>query len=142
MVEDYTGKTDMVLFGDDYVRFQNYMLLGSAVLICGCFKQRMYKNEFEFKITSITLAENIKRQLTKQLQLGLDVRVVQKEMVDFLEENLKKYPGSSTLKVVVTEPKNDWKIDLITINNGIEVNHELVAFLEDKPEIEVQVGLA
>ena len=139
VLEDYSGKTELVLFGDDYVRYNAYLQSGHAVMIVGTFRQRQYKPEYEFKVSSISLAENVKRQLTKQLQLEVDVRNVQKDMIDFLEENIKKYPGKSVLRVIVSEPKENLKANLVTLNTGIEMNADLISFLETKPEIEVQV---
>lgn len=139
VLEDYSGKTELVLFGDDFVRFQAFLMQGSAVLICGGFKQRMYKPEYEFKITSITLAENIKRQLTKQLQLEIDVRNLQDKVIRFFEQNLQANPGSSSVRFTVVEPKNEWKACLQTNGHGFEMNYEMVSFLEQSPEIEVKV---
>jgi DNA polymerase-3 subunit alpha len=141
MVEDYTGKTDMVLFGDDYVKFGHYLEPGMAVLICGSFRQRMYRNEMEFKVTSVLLAENIKRQLTKQVQLDIPARHIEPPVIDFLEANMQQYPGKAAMKVVVSEPKNNLKVSLTTLSTGIEKNHELVTFLEDKPQSDVQIVL-
>jgi DNA polymerase III subunit alpha len=128
-----------MLWGDDYVRFQSYLQQGQALLICGSFKQRYNKAEYEFKVTTISLAENIKRTLTKQLQLEMDARVVKKEMIDFLEKNIKTYPGKSGFKVIVSEPKNNWKVNLVTIDNGFEMNNDMISFLEEKPEIDIRV---
>lgn len=138
-LEDYTGKAEIVLFGDDYVRYNAYLQQGHAIFITGSFKQRFNKGEYEFKIASIALAENVKRQLTKQLQLEMDVRVLEKETVDFLEKNIKTYPGKSGLKIVISEPKNRLKVNLITLDNGFEMNTDLIHFLENKPEIDVLV---
>ena len=91
------------------------------------------------KISSLALAENVKRQLTKQLQLEIDVRNIQQETVDFLEKNIKTYLGKSSLRIVVSEPKNNLKANLITLDSGFEMNNDLIRFLEDKPEFEVQV---
>ena len=139
ILEDYSGKTEIVMFGDDYVRYNAYLQSGQAVLLVGGFKQRFNKAEYEFKVSSIALAENVKRQLTKQIQLEIDVRNVQKEMIDFLEENIKKYPGKSSLRVIVSEPKTSLKANLVTLNSGLEMNTDLIYFLQNKPEIEVQV---
>ncbi|NTS41235.1 DNA polymerase III subunit alpha [Flavisolibacter sp. BT320] len=139
VLEDYSGKTELVLFGDDFVRFQAFLMQGSAVLLCGGFKQRMYKPEYEFKLTSITLAENIKRQLTKQLQLEVDVRNMERKMIDFFEANLRSFPGNSSVRFNLVEPKNNWKATLQTNGHGFEMNHEMVAFLENTPEIDVRV---
>jgi DNA polymerase-3 subunit alpha len=142
ILEDYTGKTEIVLFGDDYVRYNNYLQQGYSVYVCGSFKQRYNNSEFEFRISSINLAENIKNQLTKQLCLEIDVRNLETDTIDFLEENIKNHPGKAGLKVTLSEPKNSWKIALMTLDHGFEMNHELIKFLEEKPEIEVQVATA
>jgi DNA polymerase-3 subunit alpha len=133
------AKQRVVLFGDDYVRYNAYLQQGQAIFIVGSFKQRFNKSEYEFKISSLALGENVKRQLTKQLQLEIDVRHVKKETVSFLEENIKKYPGKSSLRIIVSEPKNNLKANLVTLDNGFEMNTDLIHFLEAKPEIEVQV---
>ena len=138
-VEDYTAKTEIMLWGDDYVRFQTYLQQGQALLVCGNFKMRYNKAEYEFKVTSIALAENIKRTLTKQLQLEMDARIVNKEKIDFLEKNLKSYPGKSAFKVIVSEPKNNWKVNLVTIDNGFEMNNDMISFLEETPEIDIHI---
>ncbi|MBD0377348.1 MAG: DNA polymerase III subunit alpha, partial [Flavisolibacter sp.] len=140
ILEDYTGKTEIVLFGDDYVKYQAYLQQGHSVFITGAFRQRFNKAEYEFRINSVVLAENVKTGLTKQLCLQMDVRNVQKEIVDFLEKNLRQHPGKSCLKLTALEPKNNWKANLISLDNGFELNYELIEFLENKPEIEIQVA--
>jgi DNA polymerase-3 subunit alpha len=142
VVEDYTGKTEIMLWGDDYVRFNTYLQLGQALLLCGMFKQRYNKAEFEFKISSVALAENVKRALTKQVQLELDPRNLQPEIIDFLESNMSRFPGKACLKLIVTEPKNNWKVNLVTLDNGLEMNHELISFLEQTPEVDVNITTA
>ncbi|MGN6163636.1 MAG: DNA polymerase III subunit alpha, partial [Flavisolibacter sp.] len=139
VLEDYSGKTEIVLFGDDYVRYNAYLQNGHAVMIVGTFRQRQYKTEYEFKVSSIALAENVKRQLTKQVQLEIDVRNVQKDMIDFLEDNLKKYPGKSSLRVILSEPKTNLRANLVTLDSGLEMNTDLIHYLQTRPEIEVQV---
>ena len=139
VLEDYSGKTEIVLFGDDYVKYQHYLQLGSAVYLVGSFKQRFAKSEFEFKVNSISLAENIKRQLTKQLLLEIDARNVEPEFINFLEENIQKYPGKSSLRLIVSEPRHELKASLVSMDKGIEMNDDLIHFLEGRPEIDVQV---
>ena len=141
-VEDYSGKTEIALFGENYVRFNNYLLAGQTILICGQFKMHNYRPDLEFGISSIGLAETVKTSLTKQLCLELDVRNIQPELVQFLEKNLKAHPGKSGLRITVAEPKSNLKIALMTLDHGLEMNHDMVKYLEDRPEIDVQVAVA
>ena len=138
-IEDYSGKTEMVLWGDDYVRHTSFLQMGSTLFITGNFKQRYNNAEYEFKITGISTIDNIKRNLTKQLNIDLNPKNISKEMVSFVEENVKKYPGRSLLKFNLTDPKTNLKISLVTLDNGFEMNDELVDFLEVNPDMEVQI---
>ena len=113
---------------------------GQAIYITGGFKQRWNKAEFEFKVTGITLAENVKRTLTKQLCLEVDVRNLQPDIIEFLEKNLKAYPGPSSVRISVVEPKTDLKATLQTNGHGFEMNEAMIRFLEKRPEVEVKVA--
>ncbi|WP_345254325.1 DNA polymerase III subunit alpha [Flaviaesturariibacter amylovorans] len=138
VIEDYTGKTELVLFGDDYVRFSPYLQAGQAVLLTGSFQKHRFRDEYEFKLGSINLAENAKR-LVKQVLLEIDVRHLSEEFIGFLEENIQRFPGSTGLKVTVLEPKEQLKAGLSTLGTGFEMNYDLIQYLEGKPEIEVKV---
>jgi DNA polymerase-3 subunit alpha len=139
VLEDYSGKTEMVLFGDDYIRFSPYLQLGQAVLLIGSFQKHRYREEYEFKPGSVNLAENVKKQLTKSLMLELDVRNLEPEIIRFLESNLQNYPGNTALKILIKEPKESLKAGFSTMGGGFEMNWDMVQWLETKPEIDVKV---
>ncbi len=138
-IEDYSGKSDMVLWGDDYIRFTPFLQQGGSLFITGFFKQRFNTPEYEFKVNSITTIETIKRNLTKQLCIDIHPKNISAEMISFLEGNLKRFPGRSSFKFNLLEPKNNLKISFITLDNGFEMNEEMVDFLENNPDMEVQV---
>ncbi|MEO6613286.1 MAG: DNA polymerase III subunit alpha [Chitinophagaceae bacterium] len=139
IIEDYSGKTEFPLFSEDYLRLTPILQQGSTVLINGYFKPRYNKEEFEFKVMSVTLAETMKRNMTKQVTIEAHPQDVSPAMVNFIEKNLKNNPGKSSLKFTLTEPKNKMKISLVTMNSGFEMNEEMILFLEKSPELEVQV---
>jgi DNA polymerase-3 subunit alpha len=141
-VEDYSGKTEIALFGENYVRFNNYLLPGQTILICGTFKMHNYRPELEFGISSMSLAETVKTSLTKQLCLEVDPRNIEPELIAFLESNMKAHPGKSGLRITVAEPKSNLKVALLSLDHGLEMNYDIIKYLEEKPEIEVQVAVA
>lgn len=138
-IEDYSGKAEITLFGDNYVRFSNYLQQGQSVFMTGTFNKHRYRDELEFNITGITLAENAKSMLLRQLVLEMDVRSLQPEVIDFLEQNIKTHPGKAGIKLVLTEPKEDLRISLSSLESGFEMNHELIDYLDKKPEVSVSV---
>jgi len=141
-VEDYSGKTSFMLFSEDYMRLAPMLVQGASVLIYGYFKQRFNKDEFEFKITSVVLAETMKRALTKQIIIQVHPKDISSKMIEFIEQNIKKYPGKTSLKFILNDPRNKVKISLITLNWGFELNEEMIQFLENSPDFEIQVNTA
>jgi DNA polymerase-3 subunit alpha len=138
-IEDYTGKYEFPLFSEDYMRLSPLLQPGSTILISGYLKQRFNKDEFELKVTGISLAESMKVNLTKQVIIDAHPKEIAPEMVQFLENNLKKHPGKTGLKFILTDVKNKMKINLMAIDYGFEMNDEIVQFLENNPGLNVSV---
>ncbi len=136
-IEDYSGKSEFMLWSNDYVRFKNFLEKGKNLFLTGAFKQG-YKG-FEFKIDNIILLESIKPNLTKQLILDVEARHLRKDMIDFMEKNIKKYPGRSAIRFNILEPKNKIKIGLYSMEGTFQMNDEIATWLQTLPEMEVQV---
>jgi DNA polymerase III subunit alpha len=140
MIEDYSGNTEFALFGEDYVKFKDHFTPGSVVYITGSFKTRWNKSDdFEFKINNVLLLETVKRNMTKQIIVDIEPRFVSDTMVGFIEKNIKKNPGKSSIKFNLIEPKENWKISMYTVEKGFEMNDEMADFLLNSPELNVNV---
>ncbi|MBS4064746.1 MAG: DNA polymerase III subunit alpha [Chitinophagaceae bacterium] len=139
-IEDYSGNTEFALFGEDYVKFKDHFTPGAVVFVTGSFKTRWNKtDEFEFKISSVLLLETVKRTLTRQLVIDVEPRFVTEEMIAFVEKNVKKNPGKSSLRINLLEPKENWKISMLSVEKGFEMNDDMAEFLLSKPEFNVNV---
>jgi DNA polymerase-3 subunit alpha len=139
IVEDYFGKCEFLLWSEDYMKFSNYLEKGKNLFITGYFRQRYNKSEFEFKVEKIMLLESIKPHLTRQLIIDTEARFINGEIIGFLERNVKMHPGKSSLKFNISEPKTNDHVSLYTLENGFTMNDEMASFLDNRPELEVQV---
>jgi DNA polymerase-3 subunit alpha len=139
VVEDYSGKTEIVLFSEDYLKLSPFLQQGTTVYLTGYLKQRYNKAEFEFKVTSISLAETMKKSLTKQLNIEVHPQNISPEMIAFVEKNIKLHPGPAGLRFILTEPKANMRVSLVSSGKGFEMNEEMIHFLEEKKELEIQV---
>jgi DNA polymerase-3 subunit alpha len=139
MIEDYSGKTELMLWSDDYTRYAAYLEKGKNLFITGSFKPRFNKIEFEFKIDKIILLESIKQMLTKQVIVDIEARFVDEGLIRFLENNFKTHPGRTGLKFNISDPRAQSRITMFTMETGIEMNDELAAYLYDKQEVDIQV---
>lgn len=139
-IEDYSGKMEIPLFGEDYVKFKDHFQPGNVLFVSGSFKTR-WNNEkdFEFKVNSVCLLETIKRTMTKQVQLEIHPMMVTSEVINFMEKNIKRHPGKTGLKFNITDSKAKHKITLYSVEKGIEMNDELSDYLLNNADMEVNV---
>jgi len=140
-LEDFSGKTEIALWSDDYMRFKDYLDKGKNVLVNGFFKASWKADSYEFKVSSINLLETAKQNLTKSIEIGLHPSAVSAEFVSFMSNNVMQNPGKSTLKFTINEPREQIKINLFTSEKGFTMNDDMAQFLLNNIDIDVQVGL-
>ncbi len=142
VIEDFTGKTDFLLWSEDYVKFQNYLEVGQKIFINGSFRTRYNQsNQFEFKIVQMSLLETVKQVQTRSIEISLHPANLNAEMIQFFEKNLKQNPGKSSFKMTFVEPIEQLAFSLLTFEKGFLMNDDLVQFLDSNPELNVQVNL-
>jgi DNA polymerase III subunit alpha len=71
--------------------------------------------------------------------IDVEPRFVTEEMIAFVEKNVKKNPGKSSLRINLLEPKENWKISMLSVEKGFEMNDDMAEFLLSKPELNVNV---
>jgi DNA polymerase-3 subunit alpha len=141
-IEDFTGKTEFLLWSEDYIKFQNYLEKGQNILCNGFFRPKYNRpTEFEFKITSMSLLETVKQSLTRTIDISIHPVGVTAELVDFVDKNLKQYPGKTTLRFNIYEPKENLKLSLYSLERSFMMNEEMADYLLNNPDFEVNVGL-
>ncbi|MDB5230575.1 MAG: dnaE [Chitinophagaceae bacterium] len=140
-IEDFSGKTELMLWSDDYVRFQNYLDKGKNLMVNGYFKQRYNTEQYEFKVTTMCLLETVKQNLTKQLEINIHPALLSKDMVEFIDQNVKSNPGKSSLRFTISEPSENMKVSMYTMEKGFSMNDEMAAFLLENPDLEITVAL-
>lgn len=141
-IEDYTGKFEFALWSEDFIRFAPYLKPGLCLFINGGFKSKRFNdNEYEFKVSSIQLLQEVKKTHTKQVFLNTMPKFINRETVDFLADNVNRFPGNSVLHVHLTDRDDQTQAKLHTFNRNIEMNDELAGFLHKQPDIDVYIEI-
>jgi DNA polymerase-3 subunit alpha len=142
IIEDFTGKTEFLLWSEDYIKFQNYLEKGQNVLLNGFFRPRYNRpNEFDFKINTMSLLETVKQNMTRSIEINLHPASVTPDFVNFVDKNVRSFPGKSSIRFNIYEPKDNLKVSLYSFERGFQMNEEMADFLLNNPDVEVQVGL-
>jgi DNA polymerase III subunit alpha len=141
VVEDFSGKTELMLWSEDYVKFTNYLEIGKNLLITGYYKQSWKGEGFEFKFANIHLLETAKQSLTKQVELSLQPATVSLDFVNFIEQNIKNHPGKCSIKFNIYEPTENLKITMYNNEKGFTMNDDLSNYLLENLDIDVNIVL-
>lgn len=138
-LEDFTGKFELTMFSDQYVKFAHYFVNGNCLFVQGRFEKREYRNDWNFKIADICLLETIKRVMTRQMQININPGIFTEKHLEFIEKNMRAHPGKSRLKFVFHDRKNAATVTLTTMDKGFEMNDEMASFLSENPDLETVV---
>jgi DNA polymerase-3 subunit alpha len=138
-IEDYTSKMKITLFSEDYVKFSNYLEKGTVIYLTGSFRQRYGREEYDFKLSNVMLLESLMRSSTKRLKIEMAPKEVSAEIINFMEENIKQFPGRSSLKFLINDTSSRLKFGMYTLEKGFEMNDEMANFLQGKPELDIKI---
>ncbi len=141
-IEDFTGKTEIMLWSEDYMRFKNYIEAGKNILVTGYYKSRYNSDQYEFKVSNLSLLETAKQTLTKQVDINMQPAAITPDFVSFVEQNIKSNPGKSSIRFNILEPQHNVKICMHMNERGFSMNEEMASFLLDNPDIDVKVEIA
>jgi len=87
MFEDYSESFEVVLFGEDYVKLKQFFTDGYFLQIRGSVSERFkQKDNWEFKITSITLLSDLRDKMSKSLTIQLPLQELSSKLIDDLDE--------------------------------------------------------
>ena len=138
-IEDYTGKSEFMLWSEDYVKYTNYLEKGTIVLVEGSFKTRYNSDQYEFRLSKIHLLDTVKPMLTKQVTVEVQPQFINDNFVNFIEANLKANPGNTQFKVNISDNRHNYKVGMYTLGKGFTMNDEMAVFLNGNPDVEVSV---
>ncbi len=70
-IEDYTGSSEFMLFGKDFINFSPYGIPDTSIIIRGRYARRFANSDLRFQINSISLLEEVKGKLVNGITLSL-----------------------------------------------------------------------
>ncbi|MDO4511571.1 MAG: DNA polymerase III subunit alpha [Bacteroidales bacterium] len=69
VIEDYSGKYELMLFGRDYIDYNKFGIKGLAIRVKGAFRKNRYNDRVSFSISSITPLDEVKGKLLNNISI-------------------------------------------------------------------------
>jgi DNA polymerase-3 subunit alpha len=134
-IEDFSGSHEFPLFGDDYIKYGNYLQNGLFLYLKGKYQPRRFnQQEYEFRIESISLLPEVKEKLVEKITILLPEEHIDENFTADFIPFIKNNQGKVLLYLKIKEQKSGFFVDLFSRLQKISVNNELIHFLQQKKE--------
>ena len=122
-LEDYNGSHNFVFFGEEYLKFKEFMMQGWFLFIEGSVvKQKWGEQRIEPKINHIELLHDLREKRTKGIHLKIQLSSVDRQFLQELESLCKSFKGDKSLKVSVIHQHKSNMIATELISRKYSIN--------------------
>ncbi len=142
-IEDFYGTFKVMLFGNDYIKFKNYLTKNYAILIRGKAEPRWASTtgELEFKPNTIEMLAEIRDKMVHSLAIKVPLDDLSDDLISELQDLMGSYKGNKDLKFLIYDPKTNVHIQMFSRSHKINITEELLAVLDKKsPNIMYQIS--
>ncbi len=110
-IEDYSGKHEFALFGDEYLKFKSFLETNLMVLIRGKISRYTPRWEgaterIEAKIHQISLIQDVLEKHGKGIELQIPVQALNAENIESINNLITEHQGDKSLELLVFDHEN------------------------------------
>lgn len=132
-IEDYSGSAEIRLFGKNYLEYRNFGITGTPVYIKATYNAgRFNTDRLDLNIQSITLLDDIKGKIVKNITLYMDSST--KEETEVFKEikaiSNEQSDANGDLYIIINDSTSSQTIKLRS-RNKIPINRKLIKLLND-----------
>jgi DNA polymerase-3 subunit alpha len=139
-LEDYSGNCTFTLFGEDYLKFKNFMNIGWFLFIEGAAIRNTWgQQNIEFKIRNIDLLNELGIKRSKGVRLMINANDITKEMIGRIEDVCQEYTGNTPLYLKIKDAGENINLELLSRKFRVSPVNEMVKQMKKAGEIEVAV---
>lgn len=139
-VEDYNGNYTFTLFGEDYLKFKNFMNTGWFLFIEGAVVKNTWgQQNIEFKIRNIDLLNEIGVKRSKGVQLKINAREITKDLIGKIEDVCMEFSGNTPLYMKIRDDQENIYLDVMSRRFRVNPINDMVKKMEKAGELEVEV---
>ena len=79
-VEDYSGSYEFMLFGQNFIDYNKYGIVGTPIMVRGAYQQR-FNSDIKFNVQSISLLEDVKGKVVHNILIHINDDELEKAKV-------------------------------------------------------------
>ena len=139
-MEDYTGNFTFFLFGDDYLKFKEFMMQGWFLYITARVETKKWGDGgLELKIQNIELLHDLRDKKSKGIQLNVSLEDLNEILIGKLEHLCQNYPGECTLQMIIVDEKNKLSVETMSRKYKVKPSNDLFKEMDQLSEVNYKV---
>jgi DNA polymerase-3 subunit alpha len=140
-VEDFSGSTQLVLFGADYGKVKEFLVQESFVYIRARVQTRFNQaDNWEVKPYSIQFLSDVSEKMTKSLTLKVALEKVDDEFIRAANEILAAHPGNTTVKFCIEDSTENISVEVPSKKLRVKASKALTDELAALKLLDVKVN--
>jgi DNA polymerase III subunit alpha len=144
-LEDKTGSTSLFVSGDDYLKNSGYFRVGEFLYVKGKMGLNWRKemelktnpnapvldSDWEFKPIGFYVLSEIKKNMTKGIQITLNSSRIDEILIGELVDLLEKNKGKFSVKIKLKEEAKNWDINFLCRKSKVNLDSGILSALEE-----------
>ncbi|MFI5134988.1 MAG: OB-fold nucleic acid binding domain-containing protein, partial [Chitinophagales bacterium] len=140
-LEDFSGTTEMVLWGEDFLKYKHFLESNSMLFIKGKYQPRFNSDDrWELKISSVQLLQDVREKMTKKVTLTVSLPEVSDETIDRMEKLLAKHKGNYPVAVRVDDIAESFSLNFAAAKSGVSLSDDFMSEVNEIPEVEIRLS--
>ena len=138
-IEDYTGNTSFMLFGEDYLKFKNFLNIGWFLFIEGMVVRNNWgQQNLEMKIRNIDLLNEIGVKRSKGIQVRVNANEITPDLIGKIEDVCQEFTGNTPLYLKVRDDQENISLELMSRKFRINPINDMVKKMKKVAEVEIR----
>jgi DNA polymerase III subunit alpha len=139
-LEDYSGNCTFTLFGEDYLKFKNFMNIGWFLFVEGAvIKNSWGQQNIEFKIRNIDLLNEIGLKRSKGVQIRMSATEITRDIIGRIEDVCQEFSGNTPLYLKIRDEAENINLELMSRRFRVTPVNDMVKKMKKVGEIDVEV---
>ncbi len=141
-IEDFSGTGEIMLYGDNWVKWGNYLCVDRSVLISGTVEKHRFRDgEYELRIGHIDWLADASDKVIEQITVTVNIAALSKDDVEMLSAYARENNGNTALRLVfvdATNPHN--KLRMKSRKYCIKVTRQFLNDIENSPALSYSIN--
>src|SRR5690606_23768360 len=136
VIEDYSDSVEVMVFGEDYVKFKGYLQEGYFVQIRGLVQERFKQvGNWGFELKNIQLLSELREKMAKSFTIQFPLQILNPDFIQSLQQLLEKtevegQQANCQLKFMIMDLQDELSIEMPVKRRKIFITNEFLEGLE------------